>query len=446
MYREALTASASLSVNTKAEAIHVPVLLSASDILKYSDTQSLLDDHFPSGDLRASFSVGCLLIDALDEVPQDEQARTLEAAHDIAESLNCAMVVSARPVQVVRGLAGESSLRLPVVQLLPFEFKQALQLIGRLVHDAEIVDILKEGIANLRSHMSLSPLSVSLLLDIAEAEREIPGTVGEIFEQYIDIALGRYDFERGIDVVFHYFVKKQMLSELAFHKFFRDDRLRIDKDEFDVFVRVYCEARGLDEAMMSRMHQDIDRSGLLRFGEDIYFSHRSFLDFFVAFYINSHAEAFPDFDEYLADIYLEDKWSEVAFYVFALRRELVAGFLHQVVAKEHHDADYYMRRLSIGRILQAAWLSPSELKREGIESGVEGAMPLFEMIETELQGLAPAIVPYGVIMGLVERSFNSRTLHAEVSLVISELIQRGSVGDLRVCGESLVVYQVAYSA
>ena len=97
-------------------------------------------------------------------------------------------------------------MHLPVVQLLPFEYSQARQLIDRLVGDPDTVEILREGLASLRSHMSLSPLAVSLLMDIAEAERQVPGTIGEIFEQYMDIAsraIRRRTWHRSSVSIFH---------------------------------------------------------------------------------------------------------------------------------------------------------------------------------------------------------------------------------------------------
>ena len=243
IYREALTRTASLGANIPPGALQIPILVSATEMAEYDDPCAFLEDHLPPEDMRASFSVSCLLVDALDEVPQKGQASTLTFARD------------RQAVELRHGRIGSSSTRssgsggrdLPVVQLLPLEYSQALQLVNRLVRDPEIVDILREGIANLQSHMALSPLSVSLLLDIAQAEREVPGTIGEIFDQYMDIALGRYDVDRGIEVVFQYFIKKQLLSELAWFEFF--DRLSIEEDEFDKFLNSYFDARRFAKGM-----------------------------------------------------------------------------------------------------------------------------------------------------------------------------------------------------
>ncbi len=431
LYREALTRTASLGANLAPNTLRIPILVPATELAKYHDPELFLHDHLPHGDARKPFSVACLLVDALDEVKQDEQASTLSFAYDLAKTLNCAMVVSARPVHVVRALADESSLRLPVVQLLPFHYNQAMQLIDRLVRDSQIIEILKEGIANIQSHMALSPLSVSLLLDIAEAEREVPGTIGEIFEQYMDIALGRYDIERGIEVVFQYFIKKQLLSELAWHEFFEKDRVTIGQSEFDSFLNTYFDVRGLDEEMIPRMKADIDRSGLIRFSDGVYFAHRSFLDFFVALYINSHSNEVPNISKWLAETYFTDKWSEVGFYFFAQKRELYPDFLTEVVTQEKENVDYYLRRFMIGRILQAGWLSPSATKVKGIEVGISSAPKLFDLISKEMDSDAPRMVPYAIVAGYAELSYSSRTLHQEVSGVVARLTQSDSLDDFR---------------
>ena len=430
-YREALTKTAELGTNISPGAIPIPILVKAIDVLQNPDPDAFLKAHLPPEEVNISFSVSCLLVDALDEVAEDDQETVLTSSQEIAKTLKCALLLSARPVHVVRTLAQDSPKNLPVVHLLPFEFSQAIQLIDRLASDTATATIIKEGISNLQSHMTLSPLTISLLLDIAEAEREVPSTIGEIFDQYMDIALGRYDVERGLEVVFQYYIKKQMIAELAFTEFFEKDRLAIDAQEFDDFVTDYWDSRGLDYTQIERMKADIDRSGVLRFGEDVYFSHRSFLDFFVALYINAHTNDFGSIEEWLAKVYLSDKWSEIVFYTFAQRRELLPDFLESLVSLEKDDVDYHLRRFLVGRVIQAGWLSPKAVKRKGVEIGVNSAPRLFEMISKELDREAPAIMPYGVLMGLSEFSYGSRTLSRDVCDVISRLTDETSTNNLR---------------
>ncbi len=431
LYREALTSTASLGLSRTPRTLRIPLLVSGAAMAKYGDPESFLEEHLPPENVRSKFSVSCLLVDALDEVSQDQQLSTVEFARTVARSLGCALLISARPVHVVRDLTQESALRLPVVQLLPFEYSQAMQLVDRIVQDPEIVDLLKEGISRIQHHMALSPLSVSLLLDIAKAEREVPGTIGEIFEQYLDIALGRYDIERGLEVVFQYFVKRQLLSELAWFEFFKKDRFAIRQREFDAFLEGYFDERHFSRDMIPRMKSDIDRSGIIRFGGDVYFAHRSFLEFFVARYIGDHISDIPDIPRWLAETYFSDKWSDTIFYYFAQRREVLPEFLKEAASLEKDEVDYHWRRFMIGRLLQAGWLSPSAVKVHGIEIGIGSAPKLFEMISKELTKDAPEAIPYGIMAGLSDMSYSSRTLHYEVSETIARLTEGDSADDFR---------------
>ena len=431
LYQEALTDTASLPQGSVPQALHIPIFVPATSVAKYHDIDSFIQDHSPPADIRNSFSIACILVDALDEVPQEQQAGTLAFAQSVAKSLNCSLVVSARPVQVVRTLADDSTVRLPTIQLLPFEHGQAMRLIDRLVHDPEIVEILREGITRVQSYMALSPLSVSLLMDIAEAEREIPGTIGEIFDQYIDIALGRYDVERGIEVVFQYFIKKRLLSELAWAEFFQKNRLRIEEAEFDQFMVKYFQDRSLDADSIRRMKADIDRSGIIRFSDGAYFAHRSFLEFFIGLYLVDHGNEFPDIEKWLADTYFSDKWSDTVLHYFARKREILPRFLSEVEGLSQEDVDYHIRRFMIGRLLQAGWLSPSKLKLDGIDIGMASGPKLFAMISHEMDAGAPQTIPYGVMAGLTELSYSSRTILQEVSQTIIRLADGDSIDDFR---------------
>ncbi len=431
IYRESLTGTASLGTNPKAGALNAPIVVSATKLAEYEDVDSFLDEYLPPAEVRSAFSIEALLVDALDEVPQEMQVKTLALACDVANRLSCAMIVSARPVQVISTLSERSAMHLPVVQLLPFEYSQARQLIDRLVGDPDTVEILREGLASLRSHMSLSPLAVSLLMDIAEAEREVPGTIGEIFEQYMDIALGRYDVERGIEVVFQYFIKKQLLAELAWHAFFNGDRLTISEREFDDFLRVYFEDRLFSPEMISRMKEDIDRSGIIRFSDGVYFAHRSFLDFFVALYAHDHSSDLGNASRWLAKVYYSDKWSEVSFYFFAQRREVLPGFFDEALKLGNESIEFHLRTYMIGRLLQAGWLSPSAIKSNGIEFGISSAPKLFELLSDENADIGPQAVPYAIMTGLAENSYSSRTLHKEVSMTVVNLTKGNSIEDFR---------------
>ena len=175
------------------------------------------------------------------------------------------------------------------------------------------------------------------------------------------------------------------------------------------------------------MKADIDRSGIIRFSDGVYFAHRAFLDFFVALYINGHTNEFVDIAKWLAEIYFSDKWSEVGFYFFAQKREVFPDFLTEVTLLEKGGVDYHVRTFMIGRLLQAGWLSPSDTKVRGIEIGVASAPKLFAMISKEMD----QAIPYGVVAGLAEVSYSSRTLHQEVSGVITRLTEGDSADDFR---------------
>jgi len=81
----------------------------------------------------------------------------------------------------------------------------------------------------------MTPLSLFLLLTIVEARKEVPASITELYDQFNDIILGRYDVEKGIMVIFEYLIKKRFLAELAFKEFVEKKRLEMQKKNSILF-------------------------------------------------------------------------------------------------------------------------------------------------------------------------------------------------------------------
>ncbi len=114
---------------------------------------------------------------------------------------------------------------------------------------------------------------------IVEEHKEIPASVTELYERYNDSVLGRYDKNKGIEVLFEYLIKKRFLSSLAFHEFIEKSLVEITRQKFDEFIERYAEKYGRDEDYLKKFISEIERAGILQIGEEtVLFRHRSFLE------------------------------------------------------------------------------------------------------------------------------------------------------------------------
>jgi len=219
------------------EQMKIPILITANDFLKVDSPGALIEQFTsPHTEIYDRIKATALILDGLDEVPSAERNGLLEKAEDFSKQLTCSLIISTRKTDLIKNL--------PVgferYELLSFNFKQALELYKKLTYDTVVLTALRRGLERIRYQVPMTPLSLFLLLKIVESRKEVPASITELYEQFADIVLGRYDVERGIMVIFEHYIKKRFLAELAFNEFLKKERLAMPDEEFEDFVRNYA--------------------------------------------------------------------------------------------------------------------------------------------------------------------------------------------------------------
>src|SRR5205807_2643075 len=146
-------------------------------------------------------------------------------------------------------------------ELLPFGTGQALQLIEKVQNNPIAAENIRDGLDKMRYQIPMVPLSLILLIEIVEEHKEVPASVTELYERYADSVLGRYDKEKGIEVLFEYLIKKRFLAEMAYKQFSSKGLVEVGREEFDAFCGEYAEKYGLDEQLALFVHE-IERAGV----------------------------------------------------------------------------------------------------------------------------------------------------------------------------------------
>jgi Cdc6-like AAA superfamily ATPase len=349
--------------------VEIPILMPAIELLDFDNCENLLREYIPHAEIRDRFQIVTMLVDGLDEAPPDRREEVLKKAGDFSMQLNCSLVITARKIDLIKSAPPGFN----KYELLPFEFGQALALFNKLVSDSQVLDALKDGLDKIKFQISLTPLSLLLLVELAEDYREIPASITELYERFCDLILGRYDKDKGIEVLFEYLIKKRFLAVFAFKEFFGKERLEIPRGDFDEFLSSYADLYGWDKEALRGFISEIERASVLDFKDTVAFRHRSFLDYFVAQYIQDNREDFEDLEDRIAQIYFDDVWSDVAFFYLGLRRDIRCSLLEKIFANEEDDLSTYIDKLLAGRLLQAAWHSTQETRLFGIERAIEYA-------------------------------------------------------------------------
>lgn len=406
--------------------IKIPILVSTKEILESSNCETLKAEYFQHAELLDRFEADVLAIDGLDEALPSQRKDILEKAEKFSRQFNCALIITTRKVNIIKSLPA----RFRSYELLPFEFGRALKLFEKLVSEKQILGALREGLEKVKSQIPMVPLSLLLLIELAEDYKEIPASVTELYQRFCDLMLGRWDKDKGIKVLFEYFMKERFLAELAFKEFLQKETLTIPQKEFNEFLNDYASRYGWrEEDAGGFVREIVERSGIISIREEVTFWHRSFLDYFGACYINDKREQLENLNDFIVQIYFDDMWGDVAFFYAGLRREIDNSILEKIFAIESDDLATLIGKFVAGRLLQAAWHSPITTKHFGIQKAVSFApivRDAFLEVTAKHKATVPKIYADLLVMVLSDFSFSSGFLVKEAKEVFNELSSQPS--------------------
>jgi hypothetical protein len=421
IYSESLSQA---TVEKTKQLLAIPILVKAKDIVGLGNLTEFLDQYGPSEEIRDRFVIRVIMVDALDEVPGPSRKQVIDKSTDYANQLHSALLVSSRNIDITR----EVTLTLERMELLPFEFNQALNLFKKLVSNERMLQSLKDGLMRVQGQLPLTPLSLVFMVELVESNKEVPASIVELYDRFTDIALGSEDrIKKGIDTLFDYQIKRKFLQEFAYIILFKKGRDRVDKTEFDGFLNEYAKRFGWSEVQLRDFSLEIERVGLLSMRDKVFFSHASFLDYFAACYLDDVREEIPNLTDFVTELYFDDIWTDVAFFYSGIRRKITKKLINSILNYTGHEDNLRtnVNKMGVGRLLQAAWHSDLDEK----EFGLEGALKLRTKVREQAKdfmerhpGKHPGVYADWYTLAVAKIAFGSRFLWEASKRVITKLI------------------------
>jgi len=315
------------SLSDKKENIEIPILIPALKLLSIDDTKDLLSE-WPET-LEGRIKIKVLLLDALDEVALKNREAVIEKAEQICNDLDCALLITSRNIDILNSDILENFKK---YELQAFNFKQAMRLVEKLcTKNKNILENLRKGLNTVADKMPLIPMSLMLLVDIVEEQEEIPASITELYQRYIEQLLGRWDKDKGIEVLFEYYILENFISEFAYEYFYKKhNSIAIDVTEFTNFLDEYAERHRYDLTTKNELWIAIERLGVFSVKNKVTFCHRSFLDYFVAKYIHDKREEFENLNDMICDLYYSDFWQDVAFFYFGMKKSISNSLINKI--------------------------------------------------------------------------------------------------------------------
>ena len=317
-----------------------------------------------------------VFVDGFDERPLDGDP--VQALADIFEQATSEsrirVVVSSRFIQE---LEGASSLPASVMrcELRPLSMNRTIEFISALCAKLDIKDRIIEDLKRsaLFKKLPRSPISAILLARLLnENSQDIPSNMTELYSQYMEQALGRWDIEKGLQSQKEYQALDQVMMAIA-RQMIDDQRLFISVAEAKDIFRTYLGVRnlGLDvDALFDRMMERCETMVLDTVSMTIGFKHRTFAEYFYAKACGREGLAIDDraFDWY---------WSNVFFFYLGLRRDCPEELKAIFDMSSLTELQVWMKVVNLSNYLLAAYATPYHLISEGVKVAAVSAAELY---------------------------------------------------------------------
>jgi len=418
----------SLKTKHHTTTIKSPVLLKANTIKSLSKVEIITRiDNFYCSDHRTILP-NMLIIDGIDEVNISERNAIIEYSEDYCNSHNISLLITTRKDQDISNQLNHYK----KYELLALELSQAIDLIKRMAGKNEnLVNGLLKNMKELQHQIPMTPMSLVLLIEIAEKYNEIPASISELYSRYVNMIIGIDNTDSNITQLFEPRYKLDFLISVSYELFFKFDNSTVSKDAFESYVESYV-SKHTHITSKDAFLSDLKRITILHINSTtVSFSHKSFLDYFIAKYFEKNTESLITkglFNE-LYNLYYTALWEDVTNFYFGIKDSITAEQIDTLVAQNPYKKNgdnlmYNLELYSLGRLLQYAWNTERTVKVQGIQLAVSNIVELREcMIEFNKKtfGLAlPKIAADAALMQYTDANYSSIFLKEEIMDILSE--------------------------
>jgi len=406
--------------------LEIPIYLKAIDLIdiNYNNFKELIIKECINIDIMLKPFL--LIVDGLDEISKHNADSIVNVVNQYSASENLSVLLSSRRSYGSNHLLNTEFLR---IELVPLELNQAIVMIKSLTttKSQNLISSLINGLEELQRKVPIYPLSLKMLVEIAETNKEVPASITELYRKFLALALGEQDKSNSIKTIFAPQIKDFFLQDLAYELFYQKNKTKITSSEFDDFISNYKSKHKIIAENLDEFIEEIERTGLLHINAIISFSHKTFLEYFIAKYLYRKREEINNFEKILHNSYYHPLWNEVVYFYYGQKREITSKEINSLLEYEDENiGDINFSKFLIGRLLQFAWHTESPIKKEAIHKGLNFINKAREESHTllveEVKIPLPKIITDALIYQFFDYSYNSLWLYEEIKELLGDQI------------------------
>lgn len=263
-----------------------------------------------------------------------------------------------------------------------------------------------------------------------ENERDLPANLTELYKKYAELALGRWDLEKGLlRTLKEYEVSHVFAKNLA--AYFMENQLsRLSEDEALERLKEYLSTRNLELSAKDVFGALCDRCDL--FSRDpetrtIGFKHRTFAEFFYAEVLKERT--LPNVTDDVFSLY----WRNTYFFLIGLLGDAPELLERIISLKPKTDLTRWLKFWNLGEFLLAGYRTPYNVIEQGVLAATSEAGALYLDVrsrrsDSSLSALPPVTLLY-VMQILARQGYGYQFLRPALESASLSLIDQAERDD-----------------
>lgn len=304
-----------------------------------------------------------VFIDGLDEAKssQTERVELLRKLHaEVLPFPGIKLIVAGRELGDLTRAAPDLSRALHRYEMAPLSLNQVITLIEKACVSVSVKGKISDDLRRslLYKMLPRTPIAAVLLTRLLqENSKEVPSNLTELYAKYSELALGRWDHEKGIQSEKEYETARKVVVEIS--TFMLNNNIQvISVDEALGFFETYLNKRNLDINAKALFGKVCDRCDLVAcdFERGTFsFRHRSFSEFFYAQgMISSSGDRAPRISENCFDLY----WASTTYFWTGIIKDSPKHIEELSRTPTSSDKTALVKMTNMGNILLAAHQTP----------------------------------------------------------------------------------------
>jgi hypothetical protein len=380
-----------------------------------------------------------ILVDAVDEknMQSDEQLQSLgRLISVVTRRSNMKLLITSRPLESLDD-DNEIHRNIGRFELRPLSLEKTVEFIKALCRKSDISSRIIEDLkkSQLFKELPRSPIAAILLARlIDENSHDLPSNMTELYAQYIEHTLGRWDVLKGLQLQKEYQALDQIMCRIA--KFIMDNDIpSISVGDARAITHEYLDQRNLEidpdalfEKMLNRCDLITPSTGLNK----MVFKHRTFVEYFYARSLG-HDSTFVLKNNRAFTRY----WSNTCFFYLGLKKDCPNELRALIDLAPANEAEAWAKVVNMASYFMAAYATPKEVIEHGVTRVIIEAATLYRDIVTgRIESSAvvfPRVVVLMVMQYLIHYGYSYSLLKSALEQAALHVKEEVQDSDVRIC-------------